>query len=73
MIVEERIATFVGDRMDGTRAPSQELDEDIDYAAIDAGMLGLSLAGSSTLKSLDEHFRIKNALVNLVWNTHGSR
>ena len=73
MIVEKRFHGFVGDGIGGTRAQVHDLDESIDYVSIDAGMLGLPAGGSSTVKSPEEHFRLKKALLNHAWNTHESR
>ena len=59
MIVEECVDGFAGVRIGGTRAPIQEIDDNIDYVTIDSGMLGLSAASWSTVKSSDEHFVVQ--------------
>ena len=71
MTVEERVGGFVGDEVGGIRAHLAS-EENTELVSLETGMFGLQTDGASTVKSSDEHFRLKTALVVHVWEMHGS-
>lgn len=70
MAVEERFGGFVGDGVGGFRAQYLAPEETTGLVPLQTGMLGLHGAGLTTMKSSDEHFRFKAALINHVWEIH---
>ena len=69
--VEERVGGSVWDGVGGIRAHLAS-EENTELVSLETGMLGLQTDGASTVKSSDEHFRLKTALVDHVWEMHGS-
>lgn len=68
MTVGERNGGFVGNGIGGIRLNDMESDETLNLMPIDTGMLRLRNMDSDSIWSAEEHYNLKNALVNHIWN-----
>lgn len=72
MTVEHRRSGFTGDGIGNVREEHVVINEGFTLTPISATTVMNATSDSASLKDKKEHYRLQNALVDYIWNEHGS-